>query len=141
MTFSCGDFILLYLPYTGLAAAKIDVLALSLVVIPALAMETVYCSMTSCMATQSCSSILSNSSIQQIPLSASTSAPPSKTISFVEPPTSYISNVSFTFSKPKISGAIDHINFLRFSSAFEMFSMLSKSDLFLPMSSYDSLTF
>lgn len=83
MTFSCGDFILLYLPYTGLAAAKIDVLALSLVVIPALAMETVYCSMTSCMATQSCSSILSNSSMQQIPLSASTSAPPSKTISFV----------------------------------------------------------
>jgi hypothetical protein len=62
-------------------------------------------------------------------------------ICIVEPPTSYISNVSFTFSKPKISGAIDHINFLRFSSAFEMFSMLSKSDLFLPMSSYDSLTF
>ncbi len=82
-TFSCGVFNLLYLPYTGFAAARIDVQAFNQVVIPALAIETVCCSITSCIATQSCSSILSNSSMQHTPLSAKTKAPPSKTISFV----------------------------------------------------------
>ena len=37
----------MYLPYLGFAAAKIDVLAFSVVVIPALAIEMVYCSITS----------------------------------------------------------------------------------------------
>jgi hypothetical protein len=46
-TFSCGDFYLLYLPCIGFAAARIEVQALSLVVIPALAIDTVCCSMTS----------------------------------------------------------------------------------------------
>lgn len=82
-TFSCGDLDLLYLPWIGFAAAKMEVLALSQVVIPALAIDTVYYSITSWIETQSCSSILSNSSMQQIPLSAKTNAPPSKTISLV----------------------------------------------------------
>ena len=77
--FSWGDFVALYLPYNGFAAAKIEVLAFNEVVIPALAIETVYCSMTSWMLVLSRSSILSNSSIQQIPVSANTKAPPSKT--------------------------------------------------------------
>lgn len=47
-------------------------------VIPALAIETVYCSITSWIAVLSYSFILSNSSIQQTPLSASTKAPASK---------------------------------------------------------------
>ena len=55
--------------------------ALSVVVMPALAIETVCCSITSWIAVRSASSILSNSSMQQIPLSASTSAPPSRTSS------------------------------------------------------------
>jgi hypothetical protein len=66
-----------------LAAAKIEVLAFSQVVIPALAMDTVYYSITSWIETLSCSSILSNSSMQQIPLSARTKAPPSRIISLV----------------------------------------------------------
>lgn len=45
--FSLGDSLGLYLPYKGLAAAKIEVLAFNEVVIPALAMETVCYSMTS----------------------------------------------------------------------------------------------
>ena len=73
----------MYLPWIGFAAARIELQALSLVVIPALAIETVYYSITSWIATQSYSSILSNSSIQQIPLSAKTNAPPSNTISLV----------------------------------------------------------
>jgi hypothetical protein len=56
----------------GLAAARTEVLALSVVVMPALAMETVCCSITSWMAVRSLSSILSNSSMQQMPMSAST---------------------------------------------------------------------
>ena len=44
---TCGDFALLYLPYNGLAAANIDVLAFNVVVIPALAILTVYYSITS----------------------------------------------------------------------------------------------
>ena len=46
-----------------------------------LAMETVCCSMTSWMAVRSLSIILSNSSMQHTPWSASTSAPPSSVIS------------------------------------------------------------
>jgi hypothetical protein len=79
--FSWGDFVALYLPYKGLAAAKTEVLAFKEVVIPAFAMETVCYSMTSWMFVLSLSSILSNSSIQQIPVSAKTKAPPSKTSS------------------------------------------------------------
>lgn len=56
----------------GLAAARIAVLAFNDVVIPALAILTVCCSITSCIAVRSDSSILSNSSIAQIPMSAST---------------------------------------------------------------------
>eukprot|EP00960_Hanusia_phi_P036245 752220-Hanusia_phi.AAC.4 len=47
LIFSDGDLLGLYRPYAGLAAAKTDVLALREVVMPALAMETVCCSMTS----------------------------------------------------------------------------------------------
>ena len=83
LIFSCGDNLVLYLPYNGFAAAKIEVLAFNVVVIPALEMEMVCCSITSWIAVRSVSSILSNSSIQQIPLSANTSAPPSKIISSV----------------------------------------------------------
>ncbi len=43
---------------------------------PAFAMEMVCCSMASWMATWSFTSILSNSSMQQMPLSASIRAPP-----------------------------------------------------------------
>ncbi|KDR14097.1 hypothetical protein L798_11833 [Zootermopsis nevadensis] len=46
-----------------------------------LAIEIVCCSITSCIAVRSVSAILSNSSIQQMPWSASTSAPPSNIIS------------------------------------------------------------
>lgn len=65
----------------GFAAARIEHLAFSRAVIPALAKDTVCCSITSWIATLSFSSILSNSSMQQIPLSASTKAPPSRVIS------------------------------------------------------------
>jgi hypothetical protein len=66
-----------------LAAAKIEVLAFKDVVIPALAIDTVYCSITSWMFVLSLSSILSNSSMQQIPVSDNTKAPPSRTSSLV----------------------------------------------------------
>lgn len=72
-----------YLELTGLAAARIAVLALSVQIIPAFATETVYCSIASCKITLVPSSILSNSSIQQIPLSESTNAPLSRTNSLV----------------------------------------------------------
>ena len=65
-----------------MAAAKIEVLAFKEVVMPALAIEIVYCSITSWIFVRSRSSILSNSSIQQIPVSANTKAPPSRTTSF-----------------------------------------------------------
>ena len=58
--------------HAGFAAARIAVLALREVVMPALAMLTVCCSITSWIAVLSDSSILSNSSIAQIPISAST---------------------------------------------------------------------
>ena len=51
-----------------------------IIVLLTLAMETVCCSITSWIAVLSESIILSNSSIQQTPLSASTSAPPSEMI-------------------------------------------------------------
>ena len=60
-----------------------EVRAFKDVVMPALDMEIVCCSMTSWMAVRSLSSILSNSSMQQMPLSARTRAPPSRTISSV----------------------------------------------------------
>uniref|UniRef100_A0A7C9ELW2 Uncharacterized protein n=1 Tax=Opuntia streptacantha TaxID=393608 RepID=A0A7C9ELW2_OPUST len=83
LIFSAGVLRRSYLPQAGLAAARTAVLAFSEVVIPALAMLTVCCSITSCIAVRSDSSILSNSSMAQIPISASTSAPPSRTISLV----------------------------------------------------------
>ncbi len=61
----------------GLAAAKIEHLELSLVVIPALAIEIVYYSIASCIATLSSDLILSNSSMQQTPPLAKTRAPAS----------------------------------------------------------------
>lgn len=45
--FFCTDYFLLYLPNRGFAAAKIDTLAFNDVVMPALAIETVCCSITS----------------------------------------------------------------------------------------------
>lgn len=66
-----------YLPNIGLAAAKTEVLELRIVVIPAFAIEIVYCSMASWIATLSWGLILSNSSIQTTPPSARTIAPPS----------------------------------------------------------------
>lgn len=78
------DSALLYLPNNGLAAAKTAVLAFSVVMIPALVIETVCCSMTSWIAVRSCYYILSNSSIQQTPISPRTNAPASKESSFVK---------------------------------------------------------
>merc|ERR1719265_1491291 len=69
LMFSCGDSFLLYRPYTGFAAARIEVRAFREVVIPALAIEMVYRSITSWLLVLSLSSILSNSSMQQIPVS------------------------------------------------------------------------
>lgn len=51
---------MLYLPKRGLAAASTEVRALRLVVIPALAIETVCCSITSWIHARSYSVILSN---------------------------------------------------------------------------------
>lgn len=67
-----------YLPKIGLAAANMEHLALSLVVIPALAIEIVYYSIASCIATLSSALILSNSSMQQTPPDAKTNAPASR---------------------------------------------------------------
>ena len=61
------DLLLSYRPPMGLAAASILVLALRTALTPALVMEIVCCSIASCIATWSFTSILSNSSIQQIP--------------------------------------------------------------------------
>ena len=57
--------------------------AFSVAIIPALATEIVCCSITSCRTLRAASLILSNSSIQQIPLSDKTSAPLSSTMSRV----------------------------------------------------------
>lgn len=61
----------------GFAAAKMEHRALRRVVMPAFAIEMVCCSMASCMATRSSGRILSNSSMQQTPPLAMTSAPAS----------------------------------------------------------------
>lgn len=61
-----------------MAAAKIEVREFSTVVIPALAIDMVYYSIASWIATLSWTLILSNSSMQTIPPSANTNAPPSK---------------------------------------------------------------
>jgi len=61
-----------------------EVLAFKVVVIPAFAIETVCCSITSWMAVLSYSYILSNSSIQHIPISANTNAPAYKDIYLVD---------------------------------------------------------
>ncbi len=47
LIFSTGEIRGLYRPYRGLAAARMDVLAFSVVEIPALEIEIVCCSMTS----------------------------------------------------------------------------------------------
>lgn len=65
------------LPNIGLAAAKMLVLELSRVVIPALATLIVCCSIASWIATLSPDFILSNSSMHTMPPSAKTKAPPS----------------------------------------------------------------
>ena len=62
-----SDLVLSYRPPMGLAAAKMEVRALSVALTPALVMEMVCCSMASWMAVWSCGSILSNSSIQHTP--------------------------------------------------------------------------
>ena len=69
----------LYLLPIGLAEARMDVLALRVVMMPALAIETVCCSMTSCKTERVDSDILSNSSMQQTPPSLRTRAPDSST--------------------------------------------------------------
>ena len=82
-TFSDSGTDALYLPLTGLAAAMTAQRALSVVTMPALLMEMDCCSMASWMLVRSASFILSNSSMQHTPWSASTSAPPSNTHSRV----------------------------------------------------------
>lgn len=72
-----------YFELIGLAAARMAVLAFKVQMIPALATDTVCCSIASWRITLVLSSILSNSSMQQIPLSESTKAPLSKMISLV----------------------------------------------------------
>ena len=56
-----------YLPYLGLAADRIEVLAFSVATIPPFATEQVCCSITSWSADLSSDLILSNSSIQTRP--------------------------------------------------------------------------
>ena len=80
---STTDMLGLYLELTGFAAARMAVLAFREHIIPALATETVCCSIASWRITRVFSSILSNSSMQQIPLSDRTKAPLSNTISLV----------------------------------------------------------
>lgn len=84
LMFLCTLYLLLYLPNRGFAAARIEARALSEVVIPALAIETVCCSITSWIAVRSYSLILSNSSIQHTPMSASTRAPAYRKTSLVK---------------------------------------------------------
>ena len=61
------DLDLSYLPYKGLAPARILARAFKVAWMPAFAIEIVYCSIASCIATWSFLSILSNSSMQHIP--------------------------------------------------------------------------
>ena len=76
--FDLRFLVLSYLPMIGFMAAKMEHLALRVACIPALVIEMVCCSMASWIATVSQSIILSNSSMQQIPLSASIRAPASR---------------------------------------------------------------
>lgn len=69
----------LYLLPMGLAEARMLVRAFKVVIMPALAMDTVCCSITSCRTDRVESDILSNSSIQQTPPSDRTRAPDSST--------------------------------------------------------------
>lgn len=71
----------LYLLSLGFAAAKIAVRAFNWQTIPFLAIDIVYYSITSWSIDYVPSSILSNSSIQQIPWSDNTKAPDSNTVS------------------------------------------------------------
>jgi hypothetical protein len=77
-TLSTNDKLGLYVPLIGFAAAMTLHLAYKLVTIPAFDILIDYCSMASWILVLSLSFILSNSSIKQIPLSASTRAPPSR---------------------------------------------------------------
>jgi len=78
-TFSTTDRRGLYRLSAGLADARTEVRALSVQMMPALATETVCCSITSCRMDRVESLILSNSSMQQIPRSDRTRAPLSST--------------------------------------------------------------
>src|SRR5271154_389446 len=69
----------LYFEPMGLADARMLVRALRVVMMPALAMDTVCCSMTSWSTDRVESFILSNSSMQQTPPSERTKAPDSRT--------------------------------------------------------------
>lgn len=73
--FSTTDFFGLYLEWTGFAADMIAVLQFNWHTIPALAMEIVCCYIPSNKIILLLLSILSNSSIQQIPKSLNTRAP------------------------------------------------------------------
>lgn len=77
------DHLGLYLDSLGFAAAKTAVHAFREHTIPFLAIEIVCYSIASCNIAWVFSSILSNSSMQQIPWSESTRAPDSNTISLV----------------------------------------------------------
>ena len=81
--FSTTDSFGSYFECTGLAAARIAVRAFSVQMIPALATETVCYSIASCKIVLVFSSILSNSSMQQMPRSERTRAPLSRTSSLV----------------------------------------------------------
>ena len=65
------------LPYFGFAAPSKAHLDCRVAVIPAFAILMLCCSIASCIEERSCDVILSNSSMQAIPLSANTKAPAS----------------------------------------------------------------
>src|SRR5690242_12069410 len=69
----------LYFDPIGLAEARMELRALRVVMIPALAIDTVCCSITSWSTERVESDILSNSSIQHTPPSERTNAPDSRT--------------------------------------------------------------
>ena len=87
LIFAFKDFVLSYLPYIGLAAAKTAVLEFNVAFLyiktymPALDIVIVYYSIASCIAVMSFWFIFSNSSMQQTPLSANINAPASITSS------------------------------------------------------------
>lgn len=81
--FYTTDFFESYFECTGFAAANIAVREFNWHTIPAFAIEIVCCSIASSKTVRLFISILSNSSIQQIPKSLSTRAPLSSTNSLV----------------------------------------------------------